>query len=149
MNCASPRCYANAEERAAFLCQLQALEKRENRGYLAADRNGMPLFQEEIRAVPGGTGFEWKGVALSPTVQQAGPAGVTPSNLLAAAEGAYSAGSQTYRGSAMPTWHPNAMVPTPVRPMFQHPHGEGFGTEEVGTNRKRLLVGNRTGPLGG
>ena len=41
------------------------------------------------------------------------------------------------------------MVPTPVRlPMFQHPHGEGFGTEEVGTNRKRLLVGNRTGPLG-
>ena len=109
----------------------------------------MPLFQEKIRARADGTGFEFQGMALSPTVQQAGPAGVTPSRLLSAAEGAYSAGSQTYRGSVMPTWHPNAMVPTPVRlPMFQHPHGEGFGTEEVGTNRKRLLVGNRTGPLG-
>ena len=77
MNGASPRCYANVEERAAFLCQLQALAKRENRGYLADDRNGMPLFQEEIRAVPGG--FEWKGVALSPAVQQAAPASLTPS----------------------------------------------------------------------
>ena len=76
---------------------------------------------------------------------------MTPSQLLSAVEGAYSAGSQTYRGSVMPTWHPNAMLPTPVRlPMFQHLHGEGFGTEELGTNRKRLLVGNRTmtGPLG-
>ena len=146
MNGASPRCYANAEERAAFLCQLQALAKREGRGYLASDRNGMPLFQEKIRARADGTGFEFQGMALSPTVQQAGG---TPSRLLSAAEGAHSAGSQTYRGFVMPTWHPNAMVPTPVRPMFQHPHGEGFGTEEVGTNRKRLLVGNRTGPLGG
>ena len=69
MNGASPRCYANAEERAAFLCELQKLAKRENRGYLAADRNGMPLLQDEIRAVPGSTGFEFQGVALSPTVQ--------------------------------------------------------------------------------
>jgi hypothetical protein len=109
MSQASPRCYANAEERAAFQTELQALAKRENRGYLAADRNGMPLFQEKIRARAYGTGFEFQGMALSPTVQQAGPAGVTPSQLLSAADGAYSAGSQTYRGSVMPTWHPNAM----------------------------------------
>ena len=51
--------------------------------------------------MPGG--FEWKGVALSPTVQQAAPAELTPSNLLGAAEGAYSAGSQTYRGECMLT----------------------------------------------
>ena len=53
---ATGRCYANAEERAAFLCQLQALAKREGRGYLASDRNGMPLFQEKIRARADGTG---------------------------------------------------------------------------------------------
>ena len=73
MSQASPRCYANAEERAAFQRELQALAKRENRGYLAAVRNGMPLFQEKIRARADGTGFEFQGMALSPTVQQAGP----------------------------------------------------------------------------
>ena len=124
MSQACTRCYANPEERAAFQRELQALAiaKRENRGYLAADRDGMPLFQEKIRATADGTGFEFRGMALSPTVQQAGPAGVTPSQLLPAAEGAYSAGSpcgsqtSTYRGSVMPTWHPSAMPPTPVRP---------------------------------
>ena len=101
MSQACTRCYANPEERAAFLRELQALSKRENRGYLAADRNGMPLFQEKMRARADGTGFEFQGMALSPTVQQAGvqQAGVTPSQLLAAAEGAYSPGSQTYRAS--------------------------------------------------
>ena len=76
MNGASPRCYANSEERAAFLCQLQALAKRKGGGYLASDRNGR-LFQEKIRARADGTctGFERQGMALSPTVQQAGPAG--------------------------------------------------------------------------
>ena len=39
------------------------------------------------------------------------------------------------------------MLSMPVRlPMFQHPHGEGFGTEEMGTNKKRLE--DRAGPLG-
>ena len=86
-------------------------------------------------------------MALSPTVQQAGPAGVTPSNLLAAVEAANSPASQSYRGSCLPTWNPNAMVPTPVRlPMFQHPFGKGWGHELPGTNRKRL--GDRAGPLG-
>ena len=137
MSQACTRCYANPEERAAFLRELQALAKRE--------KTWLPG-QEKMRARADGTGFEFQGMALSPTVQQAGP-GVTPSQLLAAAEGAYSPRSQTYRGSVMPTWHPNAMLSTPVRlPMFQHPHGEGFGTEEVGTNRKRL--GDRAGPLG-
>ena len=146
MNGGSPRCYANAEERAAFLCELQKISKRESRGYLGVAPRGDPLFAEEIQARADGTGFEFRGVALSPTVQQAGPAGVTPSNLLAAAGGAYSPESQTYRGSVVPTWHPN--VPstwTPVRlPMFQHPIGKGFSPEPVGTNRKRL--GNRAGP---
>ena len=142
MNGASPRCYASAEETAAFLYELQKLAKRENRGYLAADRNGMPLFTDS-----GSTGFEFQGVALSPTVQQAAPASLTPSNILAAAEGAFSPSSRTYRGSVMPTWHPSAMPPTPVRlPMFQHPIGKGWGSEPVGTNRKRL--GNRAGPPG-
>ena len=146
MNGGSPRCYANAEERAAFLCELQKISKRESRGYVGVAPRGDPLFQDKICAAADGTGFEFRGIALSPTVQQAGPAGVTPSNLLAAAEGAYSAGSQTYRGSVMPTWHPNAMVPTPVRlPVFQHPIGKGYGSEPVGTNRKRL--GERAGPL--
>ena len=111
MNGASPRCYANAEERAAFLRELQKISKRESRGYLGVAPRGDPLFAEEIERTADGTGFEFRGIALSPTVQQAGPASVTPSNLLAAAEGAYSPGSQTYRGSVMPTWHPNAMVP--------------------------------------
>ena len=79
--------------------------------------------------------------------QQAAPAELTPSNLLAAAEGAYSPASQTYRGDILATWHPSSMVPTPVRlPTFQHPIGKGWGSEPVGTNRKRL--GNRAGPLG-
>ena len=69
---ACTRCYANPEERAAFQRELQALAKRENRGYLAADRNGMPLFQEKIHARADGTGFGFQGMALSPTVQQAG-----------------------------------------------------------------------------
>ena len=147
MNGGSPRCYANAEERAAFLCELQKISKRESRGYLGVAPRGDPLFQEHITPAADGKGFEFRGIALSPTVQQAGPAGVTPSQLLAAAEGGYSPGSQRYRGSVMPTWHPNAMVPTPVRlPRFQHPIGKGFGTEVVGTNRKRL--GERAGPLG-
>ena len=130
-----------------FLCQLQALAKREilNRDYLAANWNGMLLFQEEVRAVPGA--FERKGMALSPTVQQAAPAELTPSNLLAVAEGAYSPASQTYRGDILATRHPSSMVPTPVRlPTFQHPIGKGWGSEPVGTNRKWL--GNRVGPLG-
>ena len=93
----------------------------------------MPLFQEEIRAVPGG--FEWKDVALSPTVQHAAPAELTPSDILAAAEGAYSAGSQTYRGECLPTWNPNAMAPTPVRlPMYQHPIGREGG---IGAGRDK------------
>ena len=31
-------------------------------------------------------------------------------------------------------------------PVFQHPIGKGYGSEPVGTNRKRL--GDRAGPLG-
>ena len=56
MNGASPRCYANAEERAPFLCELQAIAKREGRGYLARDQNCMPLFQEEVS-----NGMVWAG----------------------------------------------------------------------------------------
>ena len=97
----------------------------------------LPLFQEEVSEVH----------TISPTVRRTVPAELTPSVLLAAAETAYSPASQTYRGSCLPTWNPNEMVPTPVRlPMFQHPTGKGWGHEPVGTNRKRL--GDRAGPLG-
>ena len=44
MNGASPRCYANADERGAVLCESQAIAKREGRGYLACDRNGLSVF---------------------------------------------------------------------------------------------------------
>ena len=138
------------EPRPSANCRpLQRERVVRSRGYLASDRDGMPLFQKKIRAVADG-GFEWRCMPLSPTVQQAGPAGLTPSRLLSAVEVAYSPASQAYRGLSAPTWHPvMTMAPMPVRlPMYQHSHGEGFGTKEVGTNRKHLLVGNRTGPLG-
>ena len=73
MSQACTRCYANPEERAAFQKELQALAKRENRGYLAADRNGMPLFQEKIRARADGTGFEFQGMARAVAYRAAGP----------------------------------------------------------------------------
>ena len=95
----------------------------------------LPLFQEEVSEVQ----------AISPTVRRTMPAEMTPSLLLAAVEGAYSAESQTYRGlSPTPV---TTMAPTPVHlPMFQHSIGKGWGSEPVGTNRKRL--GDRAGPLG-
>ena len=69
------------------------------------------------------------------------PGPVTTSRLLSAAEATYSPANQLYRGSCLPTWNPNEMVPTPVRLlMFQHPTGKGWGHEPVGTNRKRLGV---------
>ena len=87
----------------------------------------MPLFQEEIRARADGTGFKWQGLSLSPTLQQAGPAGVAPSRLLPAAD-----------GGCLPTcepitsWFVLANVESKCNgphagppPMSQHPHGEG------------------------
>ena len=139
-----PRIYGDEQKRMRFLAQLQRLNCRQNRGEQGNWRSAevepagiLPVFQEEVSEVQ----------AISPTVRRTVPAEITPSNLLAAAEGAYSAGSQTYRGLE-PT-PVQTMPPTPVRlPMFQHPVGKGWGSEVVGTHRKRLRMGNRTGPCG-
>ena len=58
----------------SVLCELQKISKRESRGYLGVAPRGDPLFAEEIERTADGTGFEFRGIALSPTVQQAGPA---------------------------------------------------------------------------
>ena len=140
-----PRIYMNETKRMQFLAQLQQLNCGTNRRQRRSDWRSaevepegiLPTFAEEVSEVQ----------TISPTVRRTVPAELTPSNLLAAAEGAWSSPGGKYRGSVMPTWHPSAMAPTPVRlPMFQHPTGKGWGHEPVGTNRKRL--GNRAGPLG-
>ena len=140
-----PRIYGDEQKRMQFLAQLQQLNCRhpgqQRRGdWRSAEVEPagiLPVFQEEVSEVQ----------AISPTVRRTVPAEITPSVLLAAADAAYSAGSQTYRGLE-PT-PVQTMPPTPVRlPMFQHPFGKGWGSEPVGTQRKRLRMGNRSGPLG-
>ena len=104
-----PRIYMNETKRMQFLAQLQQLncgtdgrQRRSDWRSAEVEPAGiLPLFQEEVSEVQ----------TISPTVRRTVPAELTPSNLLAAAEGAYSAGSQKYRGSMMPTWHLNAMAP--------------------------------------
>ena len=139
-----PRIYGDEQKRMQFLAQLQRLNCRHPASKRGDWRSAevepagiLPLFQEEVSEVQ----------AISPTVRRTVPAEITPSVLLAAADAAYSAGSQTYRGLE-PT-PVQTMPPTPVRlPMFQHPFGKGWGSEPVGTQRKRLRMGNRSGPLG-
>ena len=103
-----PRIYGDEQKRMQFLAHLL----KDCSNWTAGTRPGqqrrgdwrsaevepagiLPLFQDEVSEVQ----------AISPTMRRTVPAEMTPSLLLAAAEGAYSAGSQTYRG----------LSPTPVQ----------------------------------
>ena len=89
-----PRIYMNETKRMQFLAQLQQLnsgtdgrQRRSDWRSAEVEPAGiLPLFQEEVSEVQ----------TISPTVRRTVPAELTPSVLLAAAEAAYSDGSQTY-----------------------------------------------------